>query len=148
MATYEKFEVFSEDLVNGVHHLFGASPTDVLKVYLSNATIDLAANEIKGDVAEITNQNGYTAPIDVTNTGTRSGGTVTVSGVSVQVSASGTVGPFQHVVLYNDTPAGPVDPLIAKWSRTGALTLGAGESFDIKFSDAAVGVAGAIFTLA
>jgi len=152
MAAYEKFENFVEDLASGVHDLIGTDPgTDcnVCNVYLSNATINLATNEVKADVAEISTGNGYTGPIATTNNGTRSGGTVTVSGVSVQVAASGgSVGPFTHVVFYNDTPTSPADPLISKWSRAGALTLEAGETFDIKFDDAAVGVRGDIFTLA
>lgn len=136
-----------------MHDLFGdagASPptADILKVYLSNAAPSASADAVKADMAEITNQNGYTAPIAVNNTGTRSGGTATVDGISVQVSASGTVGPFQYVVLYNDTPSSPADPLIAWWDRGSPLTLGSGETFDIKFENADVGVAGDIFTLA
>jgi hypothetical protein len=151
-ATYDKIENFVQDVLNKVHDLFGTDPgtdSDVLKVYLSNAAINLAMAEVKADVAEITNENGYTAPVAVTNNGVRAGGTATVSGLSVQVAASGgTVGPFTHVVLYNDTPTSPADPLIAKWSRGSALTLEDGETFDVKFDDAAVGVRGDIFTLA
>ena len=151
MAAYEKFEVFAGDLLGGVHDLLGTNPgTDcnACSVYLSNATINLATHEVKTDVADITAENGYTGPIPITNNGTRSGGTVTFSGLSVQVAASGgTVGPFTHVVLFNDTPTSPADPLISKWSRPSALTLQDGETFDIRFNNAAVGVRGNIFTL-
>lgn len=152
MAVYEGFEVFLEDLLNKIHDLFGVTPgtdCDVCNVYLSNAAINLATNEVKADVAEIATGSGYTGPIAITNNGSRSGATVTFDGLSVQVAASGgTVGPFTHVVLYNDTPTSPADPLIAKWSRGSALTLGDGETFDIKFNNAAVGVRGTIFTMA
>lgn len=150
MAAYEKFEVFVGDLAGGVHDLLGtAGAANVLNVYLSNATIDLTTNAVKANVAEITAPlNGYAGPIAVTNNGTRTAGTFTLVGTSVQVAASGgTVGPFTHVVLYNDTPSSPADPLIAKWSRGSELTLDAGETFDIKFNNAAVGAAGTIFTL-
>ena len=151
MATYEKFEIFVEHLGGKVHDLVGTNPgtdCDVCNIYLSNATINLATNTVKVDVAEITPENGYTGPIATTNNGVRAGGTLTFSGVSVQVAASGgTIGPFTHVVLYNDTPTSPADPLIAKWSRGSALTLNDGETFDIKFNDVAVSSRGDIFTL-
>ncbi len=148
MATYVKFEPFVQVLMNKEVDLFGT--TDTLNVYLSNTGPTVATNTVKADLAEITNQNGYAAPVDTQNDSTRSGGTVTLTGVSLTITASGgTVGPFQYVVLYDDTPTSPnVDPLIAYWNYGSALTLQDGESFSIKFNNAAVGVAGTIFTIA
>jgi len=37
-------------------------------------------------------------------------------------------------VLFNDTPAGPVDPLIAWWNYGSAVTLQAGETFTVDFA--------------
>lgn len=151
MATYTKFNQFVEDLTGKVHDLFGTagSTADTMKVYLSNTAPNTSTNAVKGDLAEITNQNGYAAPVSVANAGTRSSGTVTVQGTSLTITASGgTVGPFQYVVLYNDTPTSPADPLVAYWNYGSAITLNDGESFSVKFNNAAVGVAGDIFTLA
>ena len=151
MATYTKFHQFVQDLTGKVHDLFGTagSTADTCKVYLSNDAPVVATDATKTDVTEITNQNGYTAPVSVANVGTRSSGTVTMQGTSLTITASGgTVGPFQYVVLYNDTPTSPADPLIAYWDYGSALTLQDGESFSIKFNGAAVGAAGDIFTLA
>lgn len=151
MATLNKFQQFVEDLCSKVHDLIGTTPgsdCDTLKVYLSNATPDAAADAVKADLAEITNENGYTAPVAITNNGVRSGGTVTLDGVSVQIAATGSVGPFQYVVLFNDTPTSPADPLIG-WADYGsALTLANGETFDIKWNNAAVAARGDIMTLA
>jgi hypothetical protein len=147
MATFAKFEIFLEDLTNKVHDLFGTD--DTLNVYLSNATINLTSDVVKTDVADITNENGYTGPIDTANNGTRASGTVTVQGTSFTITASGgTIGPFTHIVLYNDTPSSPLDPLIAKWSRGSALTLDDGDSFSVLFNGAIVSSAGDMFTLA
>lgn len=148
MAIYNKFNSFVEFLMNKEMDLFGTDET--LKVYLSNATPSASGDSVKADLAEITNENGYTAPVDTQNDSTRTTGTVTLTGVSLTITASGgTVGPFQYVVLYDDTPISPnADILIAWWDYGSALTLQNGESFSIKFNNAAVGVAGTIFTLA
>lgn len=151
MATLNKFQQFVQDLCSKVHDLIGTTPgsdCDTLKVYLSNATPSASADAVKTDLAEITNENGYAAPVAITNNGARSGGTVTIDGLSVQVAATGDVGPFQYVVLYNDTPTSPADPLIG-WADYGsALTLANGETFDIKFNNADVGNRGNIMTIA
>lgn len=150
MASYQKFNVFVGDLMGKVHDLLGTSGStaDVCKVYLTNAT-PVATNSVKTDVAEITNQNGYTAPVSVVNAGTRTTGTVTLVGTSLTITAAtGSVGPFQSVVLYNDTPTSPADPLIAFWDYGSAVTLLDGESFSVLFNNVAVGSPGTIFTLA
>jgi hypothetical protein len=137
MATYNKFEIFTEDLAEKVHDL----NADTLKVYLSNATPSASADAIKTDLAEITNQNGYTAPVDVQNATSRTGGTTSITGVDVVVTASGAVGPFQFVPLYNDTPSSPLDPLIGWWDYGSAVTLANGETFTVDFGSS-------LFTLA
>lgn len=132
MATYNKFQQFVEDLGKGVHQLHAAGHT--LKVYLTNATPDAAANAVKADLAEITNENGYTAPEDIANDYTESGGTGTLTGTDVIISASGgTVGPFRYAVIYNDTPTSPVDPLVCWWDYGSSITLQDGESFTVDF---------------
>lgn len=147
MATYNKFNAFVQHLMNKEHDLFGT--TDTTKIYYSNAVPDAEGDAVKADLAEITNQNGYAAPIDTQNDSTRTTTTVTLTGVSFTTTASGgPVGPFQYVVHYNDTPAAPnADPLINWWDYASALTLLDGESFSVKFNNAAVGNPGTIFTL-
>lgn len=146
MATYNKFQNFVEDLGKGVHQLHAAGHQ--LVVYLSNAAPSASAHAVKADLAEITNENGYTAPVDVQNDYTETGGIGTLTGVSIKIIASGgTIGPFQRIVLDNDTPTSPVDPLIAWWDYPLPLTLQPDEDIDIKFNNAAVGNPGTIFTL-
>ena len=149
MAAYVKFEAFIQHLVNKEHDLFGT--TDTLKVYLSNTAPNVATHAVKVDPAEISAGNGYTSGgHDTQNDSTRTGGTVTMTGVSLTITASGgTIGPFRYVVLYNDTPTTPnADPLIAYWDYGSSITLLDGESFSIKFNNAAVSAAGTIATFA
>lgn len=132
MATYNKFQQFVEDLGKGVHQLHAAGHT--LKAYLSNATPDAALDAVKADLAEITNENGYAAPQDVQNDYTESGGTGTLTGTDIVITASGgTVGPFRYVVIYNDTPTSPADPLVCWWDYGSSITLQDGETFTIDF---------------
>jgi hypothetical protein len=142
MASFNKFNQFVEDLGLGVHNL----NTGTLNVYLSNAAPSAAGDLIKTDMAEITNQNGYTAPIDTQNTFAETGGTATLTGTKCVVTASGSVGPFQYVVLYNDTPSSPADPLIGWWDYGSALTLANGETFSVKFNNS--DTTGTILTIA
>lgn len=126
MATYNKFEQFTEDLAEKVHNL----DADQLEIYLSNATPSASLDAVKADLAEIGTGSGYTGPEDLTNATSRTGGVTSVTGVDVVITASGgTVGPFQYVVMQNTTPAAPLDPLISWWDYGAALTLNDGESF-------------------
>jgi hypothetical protein len=52
------------------------------------------------------------------------------------LTATGSVGPFQYVVVYNNTPTSPLDPLICWYDRGSALTLANGESVTLDFTEA------------
>lgn len=133
MATFNKFQCFVGDLAGGVHDLSGSSAGHLLKVYLSNAAPSATDDNVKTDLAEITNENGYTAPVDVQNSGAEAAGTFTLTGEKITITASGAVGPFRYVVLYNDTATG--DPLISWWDYASSISLAAGETFVIKFNN-------------
>jgi hypothetical protein len=133
MAAYVKYQQFVEDFGNKVHDLVGTN--DTLKVALTNTAPNVATHAVFADITEIAAGNGYTAGgADTQNDGTESGGTLTVTGVDVTFTASGgTIGPFRYVVLYNDTPSSPADPLIAYWDYGSNVTLADGESFTVDF---------------
>jgi hypothetical protein len=138
MATFNKFEATSEHIAEKVHDF----DLDTLKVYLSNTTPDAALDAVKADLAEITNQNGYTAPVDIQNATSRSGGTTSVTAVDVVITASGgTVGPFRYAVIYNDTPTSPADPLVGWYDYGSSITLNDTETFTVDFGSS-------LFTLA
>jgi hypothetical protein len=144
MATFVKYENFVEDLCQKVHDIFGTGGTaDTLKVLLSNTAPNAATHKVKADATEIGAGNGYSAGgSTATLNGTRSGGTFTAAGTDIVFTASGgTIGPFRYAILYNDTPASPLDPLIGYWDYGSSISLNDTETFTVDFG-------ASIFTLA
>lgn len=136
MAAFVKFNAFAGDLAGKVHDLLGTagSTADTLKIYLSNTAPNVSTNAVKSDLAEITEQNGYSAPVSIANVGVNSSGTVTVTGTNSTITASGgSVGPFRYVVLYNSTAG--TTPLIGYWDYGSALTLNNGDSFQVLYNN-------------
>lgn len=138
MASYVKFDAFVEHLAEGVHDL----ESDTLKVALSNSAPTASTDDTFSDISEISAGNGYTAGGTATtvSSSAQSSGTYKLVITDVTFTASGgSIGPFQYVILYNDTPSSPADPLIAYWDNGSAVTLSNGESFTADF-DASAGV--------
>lgn len=131
MTSFVKFEKLSEDVASGVHNFDAAG--DTLKAYLSNATPNVVTHSIKSNLAEIamTNEANHGAGGgDVQNSISRSGEVTSVVGSDLLFLASGgTVGPFRYVILYNDTPTIPADPLIGYWDYGSEITLSDGQTF-------------------
>jgi hypothetical protein len=139
MATFFKFQDFSEQLIRGIHDF----DAHTFKVYLTNAAPSASLDALKADLAEITAGNGYTAGGNATTiTLAEVTGTTTVSGTEVVFTATGAVGPFQYAVLYNDTAASK--NLVGAWDYGSSISLATGETFTVKFSNT---TPGAILTL-
>jgi len=141
MATYNKFQDFSEQLVNGVQNFL----TDSFKIALSN-TLPVNTNTILANITQISAGNGYTSGGTATTIAiSESAGTTTVTGTQVVFTASGgSIGPFRYAVLYNDTTASPAKPLVAWWDYGSAVTLNDTDTFTVKFDNTSPGT---IFTV-
>ena len=136
MATYNKFNQFVEDLAKKKHDL----SADTFKVMLTN-TAPIATNAIKADITEISAGNGYTAGGTATTITScvQTSGTLKMIITDVVFTATGAVGPFRYVVLYNDTQTSPAKPLVAWFDYGSSISLAIGETFTVDF-DAAAGV--------
>ena len=110
MASYNKFNAFTQDLVNAKHN-FGSN---TVKVMLTN-TAPSATNAVKADITEITAGSGYTA-----------GGTTTTISVS-------TIGPLRYAVVYNATTA--TNPLISWFDYGSSITLNDTETLTVDFDN-------------
>ena len=139
MADFVKFQDFVEQLGKGVHQLHAAGHT--LKVYLTNNAPDAALDAVKADLAGITEQNGY-APADIQNDYAEAAGTGTLTGVDVVWTGTGAgFGPFRYVVLYNEDPISPADPLIAYWDYGSSISVLVGETFTVDFGASVLTIA-------
>lgn len=131
MATFSKFNCFTEDLAEKVHNL-GA---DTLKILLTN-TAPVASNTVKANLTEISAGNGYTAggtAASVTSSAQSSGTYKLVLADVVFTAAGGSIGPFRYAVIYNDTPTSPADPLIGWYDYGSSITLADGETLTVDF---------------
>lgn len=129
MATFNKHDVFVKNLAEKVHNL-GA---DALTLALTN-TAPTAANAILTDITQIAYTN-LSARVPTITSSTQTSGLYKLVLADLILTASGAVATFRYVVLYNDTPTSPADPLIGWWDYGSAVTLANGETFTVDFDN-------------
>jgi hypothetical protein len=129
MASFVKVNSFVEALAEKVHNL----GSDQLKIALTNTD----------PTASVTNYAGLTAPLATTNlsgatpfnvttsSSAQTSGTYKLVCADLTLTATGSVGPFRYVVLYNDTAAS--DEVIAYYDYGSSITLATSETFLIDF---------------
>src|SRR5437763_6956781 len=128
MPAFQKFNVFSKDVLNGVHN-FSAH---TFKVMLTN-NLPVATYVVKADITEITAGNGYPAGGSATTvTVSTASGTAKAAGSPVTFTgSSGTFGPYHYAVLYNDSVSSPAKPLVGWWDYGSGLSTGDTETFTV-----------------
>jgi hypothetical protein len=144
MATYNKFQDFSEQLIRGVHDW----DAHTFKVALTNtAPVATQTTWNTTDHPAPAAANGYTAGGTATTISiSESSGTTTVQGTQVVFTATaGGIGPFRYVILYNDSATSPADAAIAWWDYASSITLADTETFTVRFNNTTPGT---ILTLA
>jgi hypothetical protein len=141
MATFVENDVFSEDLANKIHDL----NSDTFRWVLSNTAPAVGTTFLLSNITQISTSGGYTQMTDgaggltTTLSFSRTGQTTTVSGTQVVLTASGAVGPFRYLILVNDTPTSPLNPVIGWLDHGSAVTMAATDTYTIP--------AGALFTI-
>lgn len=129
MATYNKFQSWVEYLAEGVN-----CGSDVFKVALTN-TLPVNTNTI---LTDITQCSGCPANLDTvtltTATSAQTSGTFKLDFNDLTMTASGSVGAFRYVVIYDDTVAN--DPLVCWFDYGSSITLASGETFKLTFDAA------------
>lgn len=129
MATFTKVNSFVEAVAEKTHNL----GSDQLKVALTNTDPTASATNYASLTAPLptTNLSGAT-PFNVTTlTSAQTSGTYKLVCADLVLTATGAVGPFQYVVLYNDTAA--ADELIGYYNYGPSISLANTETFTIDF---------------
>ena len=139
MAIFNKLNGFVEHLAEKVHNL----GSDQLIVALSNTApgaevtppTGATANCVLANVTQISYINLSSRNV-TTSSSAQTSGTYRLICNDLVLTASGSVGPFRYVYLYNDTPTAPADPLIGYYDYGSSITLANGETFTIDFDGA------------
>ena len=126
MATYTKVNSFVEALAEKVHNL----GSDTLKVALTN-TAPTAAGTTK--LADLTGgiTTGFDGMTITTSSSGQSSGTYKLVLTDLTMTATGSVGPFRYVVIYNDSAANK--EVICFFDYGSEVTLAKDDTFKLDF---------------
>ncbi len=127
MATFNKFQPFVENVAEKVHNL----GSDQLVVALTNSA-PVATDATLSQITEISYTNLSSRNI-TTVSSAQTSGTYKLTLTDLVLTATGSVGPFRYIVVYNDTPTSPADPLVAYYDYGSSVTLNNGDTFTIDF---------------
>lgn len=131
MATFNKFNTWVENMVE-VANL----GTDQFVIALTN-TLPTASNSVLADITQISYTNLSSRNV-TTASSTQTAGTYSLTLNDLVLTASGAVATFRYVVLYDDTPTSPADPLVGWWDYGSSITMANGETFTVDFTGAAI----------
>jgi hypothetical protein len=134
MATFNKFQQFVEDLSKGVHNFTSDATCTVTVALCAAANAPVATNSVLLDLTVISYTN-LSSRVVTGITAEQTSGTVHFTATDLVLTASGgAVATFRYVVLYNDDPTSPADPLIGWYDYGSNVTLADGETFTIDFT--------------
>lgn len=133
MASPTFFQQFKEDLAKGVHN-FTADANCTLTVALcAAANAPVATNSVLANLTQISYTN-LSSRVITGVTAEHTTGTVAITANDLTLTASGgAVATFRYIVIYNDDPTSPADPLICFYDYGSDLTLADGETLTLDF---------------
>lgn len=108
--------------------------SDALTIALTTlAEVPVASTDaVLADIVQIAYTN-LSARVPTISSSAQAAGTYKLVLADLVLTASGAVATFREVVLYNDTPTSPADPLISWWEHTADVTLANTDTFTIDF---------------
>ncbi len=124
MATFNKFQSWVDYLAEGVN-----CSSDQFVVALTNSAPS-ATNSVLTDITQISYTNLSSRNI-TTSSSSQSAGTYSLVFADLTLTASGSVGPFRYVVIYDDTVVN--DPLVGWYDYGSSITMASSETLLIDF---------------
>ena len=128
MATFTKINSFVEAVCEKKHDL----GSDTLTVALTSVA-PVATNDVLADLTEIAYTNCSSREITTTSSAETTG-TYKLVLTDLTLTATGAVGPFRYIAIYNDTATNK--ELIGFYDYGSEITMANGETFKIDFSEA------------
>lgn len=125
MASFNKFYSFVEAIAEKIHNL----GSDQLVIALTNTAPNATDSQLT-NITQISYTNLSSRNITTTSSA-QTTGTYKLVLTDLVLTASGAVGPFRYVVIYNDTATN--DELIGYYDYGSSISLASGETFTIDF---------------
>ena len=113
--------------------VYTASSDQFTVALTTNANLPVVTNSVLADITEIAYTNLSTQNL-TTSTSGQTTGTFTQLFADLVLTASGAVATFRHVVIYNNTPTSPANPLLCMYDYGSDLTLASGETLTLDFT--------------
>lgn len=129
MATYQKFNQTVEDMANGVYNC----ASDQFTVALTLAA-PVATNSVLANLTEISYTNLSSRNLTTASSGQVSGTFTQLFSDLVLTASGGAVDAFRYIVIYDNTPTSPADPLLCFYDFGSSLVLADGETLTIDFT--------------
>lgn len=134
VSAFFKFNQFSEDLAHGVHNF---ATCQFVLALCAAADAPIAANSVLADLTQISYTNCSTRNVVRVSSAQTASAYKLVLTDHVLTAGAGAIAAFRYVVLYNDTPTSPADPLIGWYDYGADQILGAGESLTVDLDGSA-----------
>lgn len=128
MATFNKYNIFVQDLAQKQHNL----ASDVLKVALTNTAPLATDTAVTAGTTDLATGGGYTAGggTVTTTSATQTTGTLKLLVQQLVFTATTGFGPFRYAILHNSTNGNKV---IGWYDYGSSISLQASETFTVAF---------------
>jgi hypothetical protein len=134
MATFTRPDIFAINLANKVYDL----DSDVFRWVLSNTAPVAGSTNLLSNITQIATGGGYTQMTDGAGgilatipALVQSTQQVTMGHTQVIFTATGAVGPFRYIILVDDTPASPLNPVVGWLDHGSAITMANTDTYTI-----------------
>jgi len=133
-STFTFFRQFKENLGKGVHDFTSDATSTVTVALCAAANAPVNTNSVLADLTQISYTN-LSSRVVTGTTSEHTAGTVAFTANDLVLTASGgSVAAFRYIVLYDDDPTSPADPLIGWFDYGSDLTLADTQTLTIDFS--------------
>lgn len=130
MAAFNKFNSFVEYLAEKVFDF----QNDTFKVaFCAAANAPTSSNTVLANLTTATT-NADSVTLTVSSSSQTSGTYTLLFADKTITATAGGIGPFRYVVIYDDTPTSPADPLVCWYDYGSEITVALNETLTLDFT--------------